>query len=1011
MKTTMFPRILMGTLLPVLLVFIIVIATIRNIVYLNDTIYVKESVKLFSRQISEQTASKLESTAALQNNISMGLASIDFEQPEAKQSADRLLRTLLISDPKLYRAWFVFEPGVFPEDGYYYKTMLCAEDGVQEIPHLSDELLRDSSQSPWYHTPLSTGEVYMDVMGGYDYGLEEDVFSALTMSYPIVADHRVIGCIGVDIQYEDLFHMDSFTDEAREKIMLLSKDGKIVLSENEEEIGKSLWDYSFQEFAEISQALYGNSVWQEEIHSPFFNEKSLICLYPIEVHNKEQIFYLYQDIPVEAIYETFYPSMEIIVITSGLGLVLLALSVFFTTRNIVKHIQGITNSFQCVASSEGEGILDIENISLCQTNIIEIEILQSALLSMMKQLNKTQELKMQAIDAAIEKEKLIAASEAKTNFFATMSHEIRTPMNVIIGISEIMLHEGQLTQSQEKNIQDIKISSDALLNIINDILDVSKLETGKMSLKPEHYNFRAFINNVTSLATHLAGEAGLQFIFETDGELPLCLYGDEVRLRQVLLNLIGNAVKFTKEGFVSLSVFIENDTLHFDVADSGIGIAQKDIGAIFESFKRIDTRRNREVKGTGLGLSISRNLVELMAGTISVESIHGTGSTFSVVIPLALGDERKLRWKKTGTATRYSDSLKVLIVDDNEINLNVSSGLFWAIHRVRCDTAISGKEAIIKVQKIDYDIIFMDHMMPEFDGVDTTQYIRHLGGKYESIPIIALTANAVIGTKEELLNAGMNDFLAKPIQSERLQEILNTWVPEEKKLVNVEQSIKMNSDSMEKPKISAAEGFFVSFPGKALETEGVDTIVGLENIGHDEDMYLHSLCLLKEKIPQTIQLLFDLLEQQNMKEFLIHIHGMKGSLLSVGAVALSEYTKWLEVIASEDDVDRCKTLFPPLAEKLQKFCERLKEIIPDIQKHGKGRPCNTVQLNNALQRLCLVLESYDYETITKELQVILSMNCDPEKNENILKMKSMIDSFDYSEAIVLIREKLILDNF
>lgn len=1005
MKTTMFARILIATLLPVLLVFIVVIGTIHNILYQNEVAYSKESARIAVKHISEQAGSRLKSAAVLQNNISRGMAIIDFELPGAKQNVDGLLGTLLESNPDLYCAWVAFEPGVFPGSGRYYKTMLRTDDGARVIPDLSDKLLDDPEQSPWYNNPLSTGEIYTDVTGFYNYGLGEGFIHAFTMTFPIVADGRIIGCVGLDIRYEDLFQMHDLVDTEVQRIMLLSTEGTILYSPDESDIGNALWDFNFKNTEAISRALHENVVWQEEIQSPFSGEKSLVCLYPVEIRHTGQTIYLYRDIPVDNLYGLFSPTMELIVTTGALGMILLAFSVFFTTRGIVRHIKRITDSFRRVADGGAEVTLDGEHIPIHQTNVLELDILQSALVSMMMQLRKAHDLRLQTVEAEIEKEKLVASSEAKTNFFAVMSHEIRTPMNAIFGIAEIMLLEGNLTQAQKKYIEDIKISSDDLLNIINDVLDISKLETGRMELHPGHYNFRALVDNIVSLAAHLAGEAGLQFNFEKDGELPLCLYGDGTRLRQVLLNLVGNAVKFTRKGFVLMRITVKEETLRFDVVDSGIGIKESEIEAVFEYFKRIDTRRNREIRGTGLGLSISKNLVDLMGGSISAKSVHGAGSTFSVTIPLIWGDEKELRQVKDGAGARYSDSLRVLVVDDNEINLNVSSGLLRAAHGIRCDTAISGREAIAKVREADYDIIFMDHMMPELDGVDTTQCIRQLGDKYKKIPIIALTANAVSGTREELMGAGMDDFLTKPIQSGRLQEVLCTWVPKEKWLPDAGE----NSETVCVVESGAPEaGLLSDSPVKdLLEPEGVDTLAGLENIGFDTDMYLQSLRLLRDKIPQTVQLLTELLEQQNMREFRIHVHGLKGSLSSIGAAALSDHAKRLELAASEDDVNCCRTLLQHFTVKLRQFREKLDEALPDAEKIAGGEAAfDAARLESGLQKLCSALEGFNYEAVTEELHSLLSMDYGPEKSKSISQVKLLIDSFDYPGALTLIRDKL-----
>lgn len=629
---------------------------------------------------------------------------------------------------------------------------------------------------------------------------------------------------------------------------------------------------------------------------------------------------------------SFCSSMKIIMIAGTLGMLLLGLCVYLSTKGIVRHIRRITDSFNRVANDSAEVTLEGEHIPIENTNVVELDTLQSTLISMIMQLRKAHDMKLKAVEAEMEKEKLIASAKARMNFFAIMSHEIRTPMNVILGISTIMLHKGDLTPQQEKYIQDIKISTDALLNIVNAILDISKLETGNIELIAEHYNFKALLDNIVSLSTHLATQANLRFIYEPSDKLPLCLYGDGVRLRQILLNLIGNAVKYTKKGFVLLRVSFEGDFMCFDVADSGIGIKQSEIDTIFESYKQLDTKRNRSVTGTGLGLSINKKLVELMGGTITVKSVYEEGTIFSVALPVTLGDEKKLAMVAPGKNARYSASLRVLIVDDDKTNLYVSSSLFNTIHGILCDTAASGHEAMEKVQKTDYDIIFMDHIMPELDGLDTTRYIRQLGEKYKNIPIIALTANALSGTQEELLRGGMSGFLTKPILQDKLQEILNTWVPEDKRIVDDEN----DQDEAAKIRTTNADFDFSADPflRKNLGKLGIDAIIGLENIGFDEDMYLRSLRIFMERIPSTIQLLNDLLEQEDMRKFHIHVHGLKYTLASIGVITFLEEVSRLEQASLEDHINDCRAALPPLIQNLQQFRKELAEALPSESNSG-----------------------------------------------------------------------------
>jgi len=373
------------------------------------------------------------------------------------------------------------------------------------------------------------------------------------------------------------------------------------------------------------------------------------------------------------------------------------------------------------------------------------------------------------------------ASKAKSEFLSSMSHEIRTPMNAIIGMSELLGHE-QLNIRQMGFVNDIAASSKSLLGIINDILDFSKIESGKLELNPADYELDALLDNVESMFTYVAQRKGLEFKVEMEGGLPKCLFGDDLRLRQALTNICGNAVKFTEKGRITLGVSSENgETLVFKIIDTGIGIKNEDLPKLFKAFEQLDKVKNRSVVGTGLGLSITKAFVEMMGGSVGVESVYKSGTTFTIKVPIVIGKPENIRIESiAGVGAMLSaPEASVLVTDDNEFNLKVASGLLGFMD-IEADTAYSGAIAIAMVQRRDYDIVFMDHMMPEMDGVETVREIRNLGGKYENINIVALTANAVKGACEMFLENGFNDFISKPIDANQLQAIVKKYLPPEK---------------------------------------------------------------------------------------------------------------------------------------------------------------------------------------------------------------------------------------
>jgi len=387
------------------------------------------------------------------------------------------------------------------------------------------------------------------------------------------------------------------------------------------------------------------------------------------------------------------------------------------------------------------------------------------------------------------------ASLAKSNFLANMSHEIRTPMNSIIGMCSIILQEDDTPKPIKRKVEQIRMAGTALLAIINDILDLSKIESGKYELINDTYDMPSLIYDVSSMFNVRVQDTKVRFEVTVDDTLPAKLVGDVKRIRQILINILGNAVKFTREGKISWDITwnhdVENPEFVFAIKDTGIGIKPEDMDKIFGAFNQVDTRRNRNVEGTGLGLAISKYLAEMMDGSLQVDSIYGEGSEFKITVKQTVSDFKPIGSKiasslhkqeylstseKSQMVIREHPDARILIVDDNKMNLVVAKGIMKP-YNMKIDTAMGGLEAVEKVQQNEYDLVFMDHMMPEYDGVDTTRMIRDLGGKYKTMPIVALTANALNESRKQLLSAGMQDFLAKPIEKKELDRIINRWLP------------------------------------------------------------------------------------------------------------------------------------------------------------------------------------------------------------------------------------------
>lgn len=524
-----------------------------------------------------------------------------------------------------------------------------------------------------------------------------------------------------------------------------------------------------------------------------------------------------------------------------------------------------------------------------------------------------------------ERRDAILSSEAKARFLAHMSHEIRTPINAVLGMDEMILRE-----SNEENIreyaQDIQSAGRSLLSLINDILDFSKIESGKMEIIPIQYDLSSLLNDCYNMIALRAKEKELDFRIENNPRLPKRLYGDEMRVRQIIVNLLSNAVKYTKKGSVVLKVdgTWEKDEilLRISVADTGRGISIEDQKKLFQSFQRVDEKNNRGVEGTGLGLAITSLLVQQMDGTISVESEYGKGSVFQVKIVqkvLAgeeLGDFAERYVRPAESDEHYQESFHapqahVLIVDDLPMNLKVISALLKNT-QMQVDTALSGMECLKMLQKEKYDIVFLDHMMPELDGVETLRNIRHLiNNKNAETPIIMLTANAISGAKEEYLAEGFADYLTKPVQADVLERMVLKYLPGE--LVQVAEPRIQRVYAPEK-KVSWLDRLCF-----------INTKNGLMYCRDDEALYKE---VLKSYIKEGKSgRLSELYKQSDWKNYCIEVHGIKGSSVAIGADEIARRAKRLELAVKEDDIAYVRAQHGRFMHEYVSLTAKLEEVL------------------------------------------------------------------------------------
>jgi PAS domain S-box-containing protein len=540
------------------------------------------------------------------------------------------------------------------------------------------------------------------------------------------------------------------------------------------------------------------------------------------------------------------------------------------------------------------------------------------------------------------KEAAEAASRAKSAFLATMSHEIRTPLNAILGLSEIQL-QNRLPEDAHADLEKIYNSGSTLLGIINDILDISKIEAGNFELVPVAYDTPRLINDTVQLNIVRIGSKPITFKLNIDDTLPARLSGDELRVKQVLNNILSNAFKYTRAGTVTLRARWErrgrDAFMIFAVGDTGQGIRQEDTGRLFSEYSQLDTRANRKIEGTGLGLSITKRLVEMMDGSIAVESEYGKGSTFTVRLRQEIVDESPIgkevaanlmAFRLVETRRSRSKNLirtrmpygKVLVVDDVATNLDVAKGLMLP-YGLTIDCVLSGPEAIEKIRGAEpkYDAVFMDHMMPGMDGIEATRIIRNeIGSEYaKTVPVIALTANALAGNEELFLGAGFNAFIAKPIDIMRLDVILNQWVRN-----------KQSEETLWKA-AGAETGAAGGLPENA-ELEGMDFAAGRKRYGTGE-IYLRILQSYLIHTPELLKRLRSL-TRETLPDYAITVHGLKGASYGVCAGAIGKDAEELEFAAKAGDYETVRSKNAAFITKVETALKHLGELLQTAAEGG-----------------------------------------------------------------------------
>ena len=598
------------------------------------------------------------------------------------------------------------------------------------------------------------------------------------------------------------------------------------------------------------------------------------------------------------------------------------------------------------------------------------------------------------------------ANEAKNAFLSNMSHEIRTPINTIIGMNEMILREADSDQIRTY-AENARVSSAVLMNIVNDILDFSKIEAGMLDIVDVDYDSAVVLNDIVNMIRSKIEDKGVSFHVRIDPDLPLILHGDEVRLKQIIMNLLSNAAKYTEKGSVTMTVRSERIAgenaviLIVSVKDTGIGIKEDEINKLFTAFERIDEKRNRTIAGIGLGMNITKQLLDLMGGELDINSVYGEGSEFTASVKQTIVNDEPIgdfesRFNSAVVKGKIyqekfiAPNAKLLIVDDTPMNLTVAVNLLKNTH-MQIDTAESGQACLNMTRNKKYDIIFLDHRMPEKDGIETLHELKEMADNPNlKTPVVCLTANALTGARQEYIEAGFDDYLPKPIDPEKFEEMILHYLPS----VLVQKIMVEEED--ENDKVSCIPDFVHNI--KEINFEN-----GRSHFPSDE-MYLDVMKTYAENAPEYIEQIETMWGAHDIRNLTIKVHALKSTSRSIGALEIGELAQKLETAGHKEDMAALEGGLFDLVEMVRTLVEKLEPLKEAVPDDSELPPISEEELGTLYSQLKEHLDAFDFDSAEKVVTRISGHRVPEGEKERCSKLKKALDDFDFEAMIEIMEE-------
>lgn len=856
----------------------------------------------------------------------------------------------------------------------------------------------DTENVGWYYQPIwKKGPVWTSPYNNANINQK-----MISYCIPLYKDENLLGVVGIDLNLAIIEDMVNSLQLEGSKGILLGEENNLIHLNTRYELTKAV-----ERSAELSEIL---ELFQNPKNQPLQNFTWEGQKYYGSLTKLDNGMSYITAISKGELYKNVYGQIVLLIVAFIMVTLLTVVLIFFINSKIIRPIKIITRTTNRLA--RGELFIDIPYQSENEIGTLanNIRLMTTQLKEYIEYISEQTKKEREAKEAALTESQInAAASQAKSAFLANMSHEIRTPINAVLGMNEMILRE-----AKDKNIlgysANIKTAGANLLSIVNDVLDFSKIEAGKMELLPDNYEMSSLIIDLMNMTRERAQNKGLKYELNISPDFPKTLFGDSIRIKQCILNLLTNAIKYTKEGSITFTISFDKLTedqlmLKVHVIDTGCGIKSENMEKLFAPFERIEEGKNRTIEGSGLGISIVRRLLHMMESTLEVQSTYGKGSDFSFQIK-----QKVIDWTPAGDLNEaYEESVKqmagykeklhaprahLLFVDDTAMNLDVIKGLLKNTG-IKIDTALSGKEALEAVKHNTYDILFIDHRMPEMDGIETLHAMKEMKDNLSAgKPCIALTANAISGVKKMYLNEGFDDYISKPVNPVKLEELIKQYLPAE----YIEEAPEDDISGAR-----AEADAYSDFISKLYKIEELDADSALKNCG-SEELLFSTINQYHSTIDEKALELQNFFEAEDWKNYEIKVHALKSTSRLIGALKLSKLAEHLEECANNNTITEIQKEHKKLLDTFLSFKHILEPLLQEASGNEDKPEISKEELAEKIKLIVEYADDFNIDGLDNLMKELVSVKLPLDFSDKFDKIRSSVEKVDFKELRNLVTE-------